>query len=317
MAALEPSSGLLDIASSLTQDEIPFKLRCAICNKLALNAFRLPCCDQAICESCQGSLPENCPVWGPPAAGCRSMQTKQSTKNNLKGPFFEQRRRKEKGSGPVTKPAAGAPLRPRRKQELPLRHPAPAVEPLEPNGVGDEGAPDQSANPLPADTISQNEKPEPAPATSPTINATIADNEPSPTEQEPTETHVEPTNGIVNEESTSLEVPSQAPADQSSAAEDDGGAMQDPSQASQPVDNSMVMGTSNPNGFQPMGWQGPADFNQMMPPFMANGMQPTGMMPFPNQMGEPPWHAWDGNGSDGCIAGNVYGLRNEHEWHEW
>jgi hypothetical protein len=76
-----------DWPSSLAQDDIPFKLRCAICNKLATNAFRLPCCDQAICESCmlifsfccslfprfiekrltihslgQTSLPDSCPV---------------------------------------------------------------------------------------------------------------------------------------------------------------------------------------------------------------------------------------------------------------
>ena len=44
-----------DESSSLTQDDIPFKLRCAICNNLAINAFRLPCCDQAICESCMSS----------------------------------------------------------------------------------------------------------------------------------------------------------------------------------------------------------------------------------------------------------------------
>ncbi|KAL6235305.1 hypothetical protein BDW75DRAFT_143490 [Aspergillus navahoensis] len=62
MAAAAQPSGLMDIASSLTQDEIPFKLRCAICNKLAVNAFRLPCCDQAICENCQASLPDTCPV---------------------------------------------------------------------------------------------------------------------------------------------------------------------------------------------------------------------------------------------------------------
>lgn len=65
-------------SSSIAQDEIPFKLRCAICNKLAVNAFRLPCCDQAICEGCkcclfaafdksdkhlgQNSLPDTCPV---------------------------------------------------------------------------------------------------------------------------------------------------------------------------------------------------------------------------------------------------------------
>ncbi|CAG7946397.1 unnamed protein product [Penicillium nalgiovense] len=54
--------GLMDIASTLVQDEIPFKLRCAMCNKLAVNAFRLPCCDQSICETCQASLSDTCPV---------------------------------------------------------------------------------------------------------------------------------------------------------------------------------------------------------------------------------------------------------------
>lgn len=56
------------------------KLRCAACNKLASNAFRMPCCDQSICEICmntlfefllvvktlivtgQSSLPQACPV---------------------------------------------------------------------------------------------------------------------------------------------------------------------------------------------------------------------------------------------------------------
>lgn len=39
-------------SSSLSPDDIPHKLRCANCSKLAINAFRLPCCEQAICESC-------------------------------------------------------------------------------------------------------------------------------------------------------------------------------------------------------------------------------------------------------------------------
>lgn len=82
MAAAEQPSGLMDIAryvrispssvlpvpqdnkltvqSTLTQDEIPFKLRCAICNKLAVNAFRLPCCEQAICETCELPCFETC-----------------------------------------------------------------------------------------------------------------------------------------------------------------------------------------------------------------------------------------------------------------
>lgn len=40
-------------SSSLSQDDIPIKLRCAICSRLAVNAFRLPCCDQAICGTCK------------------------------------------------------------------------------------------------------------------------------------------------------------------------------------------------------------------------------------------------------------------------
>ncbi|OAQ98730.1 hypothetical protein LLEC1_04021, partial [Akanthomyces lecanii] len=50
------------LISSLTPDDIPHKLRCANCSKLAVNAFRLPCCEQAICESCHASLPSSCPV---------------------------------------------------------------------------------------------------------------------------------------------------------------------------------------------------------------------------------------------------------------
>lgn len=45
--------------SSLSPDDIPIKLRCAICSKLAINAFRLPCCEQAICETCMCGRPRD------------------------------------------------------------------------------------------------------------------------------------------------------------------------------------------------------------------------------------------------------------------
>ncbi len=38
--------------SSLTVDSIPPKLRCANCNKLAVDAVKLPCCDSNICLPC-------------------------------------------------------------------------------------------------------------------------------------------------------------------------------------------------------------------------------------------------------------------------
>ncbi|KAI1812693.1 hypothetical protein GGS20DRAFT_522263 [Poronia punctata] len=60
MATLTPAQ--LELARSLTQEELPTKLRCAICSKLAVNAFRLPCCETAICENCQSTLPSSCPV---------------------------------------------------------------------------------------------------------------------------------------------------------------------------------------------------------------------------------------------------------------
>ncbi|PHH62915.1 hypothetical protein CDD81_6548 [Ophiocordyceps australis] len=56
------SEAQAELVSSLSPDDIPIKLRCAICSKLAVNAFRLPCCEQAICETCQSTLPQSCPV---------------------------------------------------------------------------------------------------------------------------------------------------------------------------------------------------------------------------------------------------------------
>ncbi|KUI58791.1 hypothetical protein VP1G_06066 [Cytospora mali] len=53
---------LAELISSLPQDEVPIKLRCAICSKLAVNAFRTPCCEQMICENCKQALRSTCPV---------------------------------------------------------------------------------------------------------------------------------------------------------------------------------------------------------------------------------------------------------------
>jgi hypothetical protein len=52
-------------------------------------------------------------------------------------------------------------------------------------------------------------------------------------------------------------------------------------QAQQPFMNGMGYPMNNQTPFQGMGWQGQADYSQMMP----FGMPPGGMMPFQNQMG--------------------------------
>ena len=37
-------------------EDVPVKLRCATCSQIALNALRLPCCEQNICETCEFAL---------------------------------------------------------------------------------------------------------------------------------------------------------------------------------------------------------------------------------------------------------------------
>ena len=69
---------LTEVYSSLEITDIPTKLRCGICNKLAINAVKLPCCETSICAKCeldglgkrktllttpgQAQLSEQCPV---------------------------------------------------------------------------------------------------------------------------------------------------------------------------------------------------------------------------------------------------------------
>ncbi|KAJ9484414.1 hypothetical protein VN97_g8959 [Penicillium thymicola] len=99
--------GLMDIASTLAQDEIPFKLRCAICNRLAVNAFRLPCCDQSICETCQASLSDTCPVCTHTPVSPDLCKPNKALRTTLKA-FLrteEKKREKDRQSAPPPTPS--------------------------------------------------------------------------------------------------------------------------------------------------------------------------------------------------------------------
>ncbi|KAI1268245.1 hypothetical protein F5Y18DRAFT_374390 [Xylariaceae sp. FL1019] len=106
MAAL--TSEQLDLASSLVQDDLPTKLRCAICSKLAVNAYRLPCCETAICQNCQSTLPPSCPVCehSPVSAGdCtvyKSLRTTIKVFLKTEEKKREAARPKANGSAPTT-----------------------------------------------------------------------------------------------------------------------------------------------------------------------------------------------------------------------
>ncbi|OJJ47309.1 hypothetical protein ASPZODRAFT_159216 [Penicilliopsis zonata CBS 506.65] len=140
MAVADQPSGLMDIASSLTQDEIPFKLRCAVCNKLAVNAFRLPCCDQAICENCQTSLPETCPVCAHTPISPDLCKPNKALRTTLKA-FLrteEKKREKERASATPATPSIATPAdaAAQLQQEAPVTGDAPLKDPA-PNTAGD------------------------------------------------------------------------------------------------------------------------------------------------------------------------------------
>jgi hypothetical protein len=42
-----------DLSSTLLPGEIPAKLRCGLCNLVAVNAVKLPCCETSICDKCK------------------------------------------------------------------------------------------------------------------------------------------------------------------------------------------------------------------------------------------------------------------------
>ncbi|PPJ54010.1 hypothetical protein CBER1_03006 [Cercospora berteroae] len=55
----------IEFAGSFEVASIPAKLRCAVCDKMALFAFRVECCDSDICGNCKENLdPSECPVCG-------------------------------------------------------------------------------------------------------------------------------------------------------------------------------------------------------------------------------------------------------------
>lgn len=174
--------------STLTQDEIPFKLRCAICNKLAVNAFRLPCCDQAICESCghfpepslnqsanvllpgQTSLPDTCPVCAHTPISSDLCKPNKALRTTLKAFLRTEEKKREKDrqqATPIT-PADATPA----KQETPAPTEAPqdsrVEEKLEPVPTSDslpvQQSIEQSAEPSTKNVPGEQEVPAELPA---------------------------------------------------------------------------------------------------------------------------------------------------------
>ncbi|KAK8223417.1 hypothetical protein BKA81DRAFT_221888 [Phyllosticta paracitricarpa] len=102
----------MDIASFLTQEEIPIKLRCAICNKLVINAFGLPCCDQSICENCQSSLPDSCPVCSHSPLSADDCKPKKNLRLTVKAYLKSEEKKRDKERSLSISGKPGTPVTP-------------------------------------------------------------------------------------------------------------------------------------------------------------------------------------------------------------
>lgn len=119
--------------SSLPQDDIPAKLRCAICSKLALNAFRLPCCEQAICESCQSALPASCPVCEHSPLSADDCKPHKALRTTIKV-FLRTEEKKRESNRP--KDVATTPITPVDPSPISTTAPAAFEQPPAGEGVG-------------------------------------------------------------------------------------------------------------------------------------------------------------------------------------
>ncbi|KAF3386329.1 hypothetical protein F1880_001669 [Penicillium rolfsii] len=268
MAAADPPAGLMDIASTLSQDEIPFKLRCATCNKLAVNAFRLPCCDQSICEPCQASLPDTCSVCAHTPLSPDLCKPNKALRTTLKA-FLrteEKKREKERQSAAPVTPVITTPAENDATPTEPASEQKPSNE--APNPIPEAAAPAvvkavETTNEAPVvDAIADTGASEPA---------VLADEPETNGQTEPDDDQA-PDAGTAPAPDTDAQ-----PTTNGDKPAGDESAPKGPSE--QPDANMMNAG---PGGFPDMGgWNGNTNFGGMNP-YMANPM-----FNFPNGMGMP------------------------------
>ncbi|KAI2618662.1 hypothetical protein GGS26DRAFT_574072 [Hypomontagnella submonticulosa] len=143
MAALTPAQ--IELSNSLTPAELPTKLRCAVCSKLAVNAFRLPCCETAICEKCQSTLPSACPVCEHSPVSASDCNIYKSLRTTIRVFLKTEEKKREaakpktNGSTPTT-PAQDAPTPTATQTRTPAEQPSGDTVPAKQNAAEPQSA---------------------------------------------------------------------------------------------------------------------------------------------------------------------------------
>ncbi|KAL8388555.1 hypothetical protein RB595_009053 [Gaeumannomyces hyphopodioides] len=264
-----------DLVSSLSQDEIPIKLRCAICSKLAINAFKLPCCDQAICESCQSTLPTSCPVCEHSPLSADDCKPNKALRTTIK--LFvrtEEKKREAPRSKDAQESAPPTPIDPKPDSQRPAA-PAPSA-----GGINGDGraqfSNSETATPQAGAPFAKEESQTDANDSVDAPERNDADSETRPTAGQDTQA-AEPEKD--DEEASKEDAKGEDAQPSKQSAEDGEGT----TQMSSNLNPSFGLGNG---GFSNMNFGG-ADMNQMqMMMAMQNGMMPSGFGGF-SMMGMP------------------------------
>ncbi|OHE95646.1 pre-mRNA-splicing factor 38B [Colletotrichum orchidophilum] len=279
---------------SLAPDDIPIKLRCASCSKPAVNAFRLPCCEQAICETCQSSLPSSCPVCEHSPVSADDCTPLKSLRTTIKVFIRTQEKKRDEARSRDAKDSA-PPTPVDAKPNAPIAGPSetPAVEtppqPVVVPNVREENA-DAQATPVVDANV----------ANTTDVDATAAQNHDNPPnhDEEPVISKGEDDDDetvIITGDETAADG-SKITRSQEDEAADNDGVEGDDANAN---DGANFNGVNGGN-FSNMNFTGNGDFNQMqMMMAMQNGMGSNSFGNFP-MMGMP------GMGMDPMAMQNMY-----------
>ncbi|CAM1502922.1 Fc.00g076980.m01.CDS01 [Cosmosporella sp. VM-42] len=248
------SEAQAELISSLAPDDIPIKLRCAICSRLAVNAYRLPCCDQAICETCQANLPPSCPVCEHSPLSAEDCNPNKSLRTTIR--VFLRTAEKKRETSRLKEEKESEPPTPIEapKPSLPVAEPSTAETPVQEaaSGVSQPGETVSATNDERATDA-------PQPADQEAITEDVAKSQHADSGDAP----VEPTEGVDGEQAAD-ESNEQALVEQ----EQDGDQVGEGQENYDPE----AMNGQFPN----MNFNGSGDFNQMQ---MMMAMQQNGMAP--------------------------------------
>ncbi|KAI8959791.1 hypothetical protein F5Y11DRAFT_350185 [Daldinia sp. FL1419] len=267
MAALTPAQ--IELANSLTPAELPTKLRCAVCSKLAVNAFRLPCCETAICEKCQSTLPSVCPVCEHSPVSASDCTIYKSLRTTIRV-FLKTEEKKRETARPKTN--GSAPPTPAQDTPTPTQTRAPTEPPPTNNGIdGQAGVEPKNTAPVSASGAVDSEGP---PAVEPK-----SDVDAQPKEDEPSNelAQEQPVRG----DETEAVVPHDQEGQDGAAIEDTQEGEQGGDDKDQLAQSGMGSSFESMNGGFNMNF-GNGDMNQMqMMMAMQNGMNPAAFGSFP------------------------------------